>query len=104
MGAGLRTARGRGIEPHSQATLGYSNVATCPGTDSRGYVISLSLFTMAKTVDIKLQFEQYDMTPGAAGRIFRRNLLAHGGRPDERGYSLADTYSNGTSVPPRLPV
>ena len=26
-------------------------------------------------VDIKLSFEQFDMTPGEAGRKFRRNLM-----------------------------
>ena len=41
-------------------------------------------------MDIKLSFEQYDMTPGAGGRKFLRNLLLHGGKADAHGYSLAD--------------
>ena len=43
-------------------------------------------------MDIKLQFEQFDMTPGAAGRKFIRNLLLHGGKADAHGYSLADCF------------
>ena len=44
------------------------------------------------SVDIKLSFERYDMTPGPAGRRFRRNLLMHGGRANARGYSFADAF------------
>ena len=43
-------------------------------------------------MDIKLAFEQYDMTPGASGRRFLRNLLLHGGKADTHGYSLADCF------------
>ena len=43
-------------------------------------------------VDIKLAFEQFDMTPGQAGRKFRRNLMLHGGKADAHGFSLADTF------------
>ncbi|HAQ68007.1 MAG TPA: hypothetical protein DCR70_09825 [Phycisphaerales bacterium] len=46
----------------------------------------------AKNMDIKLLFEQYDMTPGAAGRKFFRNLMLHGGRTDNHGFSLADCF------------
>ena len=46
----------------------------------------------SKTMDIKLSFEQFDMTPGASGRKFIRNLLLHGGRADSHGYSLADCF------------
>ena len=45
----------------------------------------------AMTVDIKIEFEQTDMIPGPAGRIFRRNCLMHGGKTDAAGYSYADT-------------
>ncbi len=34
----------------------------------------------SRTMDIKLSFEQFDMTPGAGGRKFLRNLLLHGGK------------------------
>ena len=43
-------------------------------------------------VDIKLSFDQFDMTPGSAGRKFRRNLLLHGGRSDAHGFSMADAF------------
>ena len=43
-------------------------------------------------VDIKLAFEQFDMTPGQAGRKFRRNLMLHGDKADAHGFSLADTF------------
>ena len=46
----------------------------------------------AHTVDIKLSFQQFDMTPGQAGRVFRRNLLTLGGKTDANGYSLADCF------------
>ena len=46
----------------------------------------------AKNMDIKLLFEQYDMTPGAAGRKFFRNLMLHGGKTDAHGFSLADCF------------
>ena len=46
---------------------------------------------MPVTTDIKLSFEQYDMTPGNPGRRFRRNLLIHGTKSDEAGFSVADT-------------
>ena len=36
-----------------------------------------------RTVDIKLLFEQTDMTPGPKGRVFRRDALLHGGRTDD---------------------
>ena len=75
-----------------------SRTATFNGLRQRGFILReanqghILFSTMAhKTVDIKIQFEQFDMTPGPAGRVFRRNLLAHGGQPDERGYSIADT-------------
>ena len=42
-------------------------------------------------VDIKLSFE-FDMTPGAEGRKFRRNLVLHGGKADAHGFSIADTF------------
>ena len=45
-----------------------------------------------RTVDIKLLFEQTDMTPGPKGRVFRRDALLHGGRTDDRGYSFADHF------------
>ena len=64
----------------------------------------------AKNLDIKLLFEQYDMTPGAAGRKFFRNLMLHGGRTDSHGFSLADCFlrvdthavqfGHDTSLPP----
>ena len=47
---------------------------------------------MAHTVDIKIQFEQTDMVPGPKGRVFRRNLLVHGGKSDDRGFSHADCF------------
>lgn len=46
---------------------------------------------MARTVDIKISFERYDMVPGPGCRTFRRNLMQYGGRSDTRGYSLWDT-------------
>ena len=49
---------------------------------------------MSRTIDIKLSFEQYDMTPGAAGRKFMRNLLLFGGKADARGFH----YGRGGSV------
>ena len=48
---------------------------------------------MPATTDIKLAFEQYDMTPGNPGRRFRRNLLIHGTKSDEAGFSVADTLA-----------
>ena len=45
------------------------------------------------TVDIKLSFEQYDMTPGVKGRKFITNLRVHGGKCDAQGYSLADVFA-----------
>lgn len=45
-----------------------------------------------RTVDIKLSFERFDMTPGEKGREFRRNLLLHGGRTNARGFSYADCF------------
>ena len=42
-------------------------------------------------MDIKVDFEVYDMTPGQKGRLFIRNLYVHGGKPDARGFSIADT-------------
>ena len=48
---------------------------------------------MPITTDIKLAFEQYDMTPGNPGRRFRRNLLIHGTKSDEAGFSVADTLA-----------
>ena len=48
---------------------------------------------MPITTDIKLSFEQYDMTPGNPGRRFRRNLLIHGTKSDEAGFSVADTLA-----------
>lgn len=44
----------------------------------------------SRTIDIKLMFEQTDMVPGPKGRIFRRNVLLHGGTTDDRGYSYSD--------------
>jgi hypothetical protein len=45
-----------------------------------------------RSIDIKLLFEQTDMTPGPKGRAFRRDALLHGGRTDDRGYSYADHF------------
>ena len=44
----------------------------------------------ARSIDIKLKFDPTDMTPGAKGRKFRRDVLLHGGRTDARGYSITD--------------
>ena len=44
----------------------------------------------ARTVDIKLKFDPTDMTPGAKGRKFRRDVLLHGGKTDARGFSITD--------------
>ena len=45
----------------------------------------------ARTVDIKLLFDPYDCKPGRAGfDRFKQNLINHGGRSDELGWSLAD--------------
>ena len=41
-------------------------------------------------MDIKVAFEMYDMTPGATGKKFIRNLLIHGGKADARGITYAD--------------
>ena len=46
----------------------------------------------ARTIDIKIQFEQTDMMAGPAGRVFRTNVLVHGGRSDDRGFSYADAF------------
>jgi hypothetical protein len=46
----------------------------------------------AHNVDIKIQFEQSDMVPGPKGRVFCRNLLVHGGKSDDRGFSLGDCF------------
>ena len=63
-------------------------------------------------VDIKLFFEQFDMTPGVKGRSFRRNLLLHGGKSDAHGFSFADCFlridahavqrGQPTAVPPEV--
>ena len=45
----------------------------------------------ARSVDIKLKFDPTDMTPGAKGRKFRRDVLLHGGRTDARGFSTCIT-------------
>ena len=39
------------------------------------------------TVDIKCAFERFNGKPGPLARVFRRNLIQHGGRCDDRGYS-----------------
>ena len=47
----------------------------------------------ARTVDIKLKFDPTDMTPGAKGRKFRRDVLLHGGKTDARGFSITDSQN-----------
>ena len=42
----------------------------------------------ARTVDIKVKFDPTDMTPGAKGRKFRRDVLLHGGKTDAPGFSI----------------
>ena len=46
-----------------------------------------------RNVDIKLQFEQFDMMPGPTAKRFQRNLLIHGGKSDTQGFSLSPTAS-----------
>ena len=62
----------------------------------------------ARTVDMKLSFEQYDMTPGMKGRIFRRKLLMHGGKCDTRGFSHTDHFmrqdEGAVNAPPETAV
>ena len=43
-------------------------------------------------MDIKIQFEQFDMLPGPTGKRFQRNLLLHGGKTDSQGYSITDCF------------
>ena len=43
-------------------------------------------------MDIKIQFDQFDMLPGPAGKRFQRNLLLHGGKTDSQGYSISDCF------------
>ena len=45
---------------------------------------------MARNVDIKLQFAEYDGTPGLGARNFRKNLILTLSSTDDHGYSLAD--------------
>lgn len=45
---------------------------------------------MARNVDIKLQFAEYDGTPGLGARTFRKNLILTLSSTDDHGYSLAD--------------
>ena len=45
---------------------------------------------MARNVDIKLQFAEYDGTPGLGARTFRKNLILNLSATDDHGYSLAD--------------
>ena len=45
-----------------------------------------------RNVDIKLQFEQFDMMPGPTGKRFQRNLLIHGGKSDTQGFSISDCF------------
>ncbi len=88
-------AEARGIEPISP--VGHRNVVQPPRT-SFSLILSILIVCVAGTttmppaynVDIKLSFEQFDMTPGPKGRQFRRNLLLHGGKSDADGFSLAD--------------
>ena len=44
----------------------------------------------AMNIDIKLQFQPTDMVPGENGRKWMRDVLLHGGKADDRGYSLTD--------------
>jgi len=88
-------AEARGREPISP--VGHRNVVQPPRT-SFSLILSILIVCVAGTttmppaynVDIKLSFEQFDMTPGPKGRQFRRNLLLHGGKSDADGFSLAD--------------
>ena len=45
---------------------------------------------MAPTVDVKYDFTPYDCTPGDPWDVFSADLLRHGTKTDDRGYSLAD--------------
>ena len=52
----------------------------------------MSQMPPAVNMDIKVLFETYDMTPGATGKRFVRNLLIHGGKADARGFTYADCF------------
>ena len=45
---------------------------------------------MARNVDIKLQFAEYDGTPGLGARTSRKNLILNLSSTDDHGYSLVD--------------
>ena len=61
---------------------------------------------VTKNIDMKLQFEPYDCTPGPAARTFLRKCLQHGAKTDDQGWSLQDTFlrqddgavQNGTGI------
>ena len=46
---------------------------------------------MARTVEIKYDFEPFDCIPSDKAKRFRRNLLQHGSKADKYGYTFADT-------------
>ena len=61
---------------------------------------------VTKNIDMKLQFEPYDCTPGPNARTFLRKCLQHGAKTDDQGWSLQDTFmrlddgavQNGTGI------
>ena len=53
---------------------------------------SCKMARATRNVDIKLQFEQFDMMPGSTGKRFQRNLLIHGGKSDTQGFSITDCF------------
>ena len=81
-----RTALERGFpasredDPHFTKT---AFLLLCYGSDS---------MPPTRNVDIKLLFDPTDMTPGAPGLRFRRDLLLNSGKTDSRGYSIADSF------------
>ena len=55
---------------------------------------------VTKNIDMKLQFEPYDCTPGPAARTFLRKCLQHGAKTDDQGWSLQDTPSCARTMGP----
>ena len=71
--------------PYPTWLLPHGNVPGVP-------TVSVLQMPPAVNMDIKVAFETFDMTPGAAGKRFIRNLLLHGGKADARGFTFADCF------------
>ena len=83
---GSRLGAPRAVGSHIEAA-GLTKVGNyVPGSYSR------KMARATRNVDIKLQFEQFDMMPGPIAKRFQRNLLIHGGKSDTQGFSITDCF------------